>query len=113
MIPTFLAVLQFAAWEAAVFVASVRLARAFGVDRWLGILAIDIALEASIAQALSFAHLNSAGSYWTIAVALAIFGRWPDVKAPAAGRTAAAMTALAVPLIMLSFRPVDEIDSIN
>src|SRR3954464_10267332 len=108
-----LAILQFAAWEAAVFVASVRLARAFGVDRWLAICAIDIAIEASIAQALSFAHINSAPIYWVIAIGLAIYGRRPDLKWPAAGQTAAVMAMLLTPLILLAFRPVEEIDSIN
>ena len=109
----FLAMLQFVAWEAAVFVASVRLSRAFQADRWLAILAIDVCIEASVAQALSFAHLNSPASYWAVAIALAIYGRLPDLKWPAPGRTAAIMTALATPLILLAFRPVDEIDSIN
>src|SRR3982751_414967 len=98
-----LAILRFAAWEAAVFVASVRLARAFGTDRWLAIGAIDIALEASLAQALSFAHLNSPAVYWTLALALTMFGRWPELKLPSATRTAAAMTVLAAPLLLLAF----------
>ncbi len=108
-----LAVLQFSAFEAAVFLASARLARSFGVDRWLAILAIDIALEASVAQALSFGRVNSAAAYWAIAAALAIYGRRPELKWPSATRTAAAMAALTAPLVLLAFRPVDEIDSIN
>jgi hypothetical protein len=108
-----LAILKFAAFEAAFFLAAIRLARAFGVDRWLAILAIEITLEASAAQVLSFAHLNSQASYSALAIVLAIFGRWPDLKRPAANRTAAAMAALAAPLALLAFRPVDEIDSIN
>jgi hypothetical protein len=104
---------QFAVFEAAVFAASARLARRFGADRWLVILAIDIALEASLAQALSFAHLNSRWAYWAAALALAAYGRWPGLKWPPAGRTAAAIAALAVPLLAVGFRPVDEIDSVN
>ena len=37
-----LAILQFTAWEGAVFAASARLARRFGADRWLALLAIDV-----------------------------------------------------------------------
>jgi hypothetical protein len=109
-----LAVLRFAAFEAAVLAASLRLARRFGTDRWLAVLAIDIAIEASIAQALSFAHLNSQLAYWIAAAALAAYGRWPsEWKWPAAGRMAAVAVALAVPLCAVAFRPVDEIDSAN
>ena len=107
------AILKFAVFEAAVLSASVRLAGAFGADKWIAILAIDIAIEASLAQALSFAHLNSPLAYWIAAAALAAYGRWPDVKWPGAGKTAAAMAALAVPLLAVAFRPVDEIDSVN
>lgn len=107
------AILKFSVFEAAVLAASVRLAGAFGADKWLAILAIDIALEASIAQALSFAHLNSPLAYWVAAAALAAYGRWPKLEWPAAGKTAAAMAALAVPLLAVAFRPVDEIDSVN
>ncbi len=104
---------KFAAFEGAVFLASARLSRRFGGDRWPALLAIDIALEASIAQALSFARLNSAVAYWIAAAALALYGRWPDLKWPAATRTAAIIAALAVPLALVGFRPVEEIDSIN
>lgn len=104
---------KFAAFEGAVFLASARLSKRFGPDRWLALLAIDIALEASIAQALSFARLNSSAAYWIVAAALAIYGRWPDLKWPVATKTAAAMAALNVPLMLVGFRPVEEIDSIN
>jgi hypothetical protein len=107
------AVARFAAFEAAVFSASARLSRGFGPDRWLAILAIDIVLEATIAQALSFARLNSPMAYWLAAVALAAYGRRPELKWPAAGKTAAAIAALSVPLLLVAFRPVDEIDSVN
>jgi hypothetical protein len=104
---------KFTFFEGAVFTASARLARRFGADRWLAIVAIDIAIDATLAQALSFAHLNSAAAYWAAAAALALYGRWPDLKWPAAGKTAAAMACLAVPLLLAGFRPVEEIDSIN
>jgi hypothetical protein len=107
------AILKFAAFEAAVFSASVRLAGRFGPDRWLAILAIDVVLEATIAQALSFARWNSAAAYWVVAIALAAYGRWPALKWPRARWTAAAIAALSVPLLLVAFRPVDEIDSVN
>jgi hypothetical protein len=108
-----LAIARFAAFETAVFSAAARLARPFGPDRWLALLAFDIAIESTVAGALSFAHLNSPAAYWCIAIALAIYGRWPELKWPSWTVTAAAIAALAAPLILLAFRPVDEIDSVN
>src|SRR5213076_3004254 len=57
---TAFAVLRFAAFEAAVFAAAARLARRLGGPFWLVALALDVAIEASLGQALSFLHLNSA-----------------------------------------------------
>jgi hypothetical protein len=108
-----LATARFAAFESAVFTAAARLARPFGPDRWLALLAFDVAIESTLAGALSFAHLNSPAAYWILAIALAFYGRWPDLKWPRWSWTAAAMAALATPLILLAFRPVDEIDSVN
>jgi hypothetical protein len=114
VIPAIAAVVRFAVFEAAVLAASLRLARRFGADQWIAVLAIDIAIEASIAQALSFAHLNSMLAYWLAALGLAAYGRWPsEWKWPPAGWMAAAIVALAVPLCAVAFRPVDEIDSVN
>jgi hypothetical protein len=108
-----LAILRFGAFEAAVFAASARLSRRFGPDRWLAILAIDIAVESSIAGALSFARLNSPAPYWAAAVLLALYGRWPRVEWTRWRPAAAVMMALAAPLVLLAFHPVEEIDSIN
>jgi hypothetical protein len=108
-----LATARFTAFEGAVFATGVRLTRGFGADRWLALLAIDITIEASMAGALSFAHLNSQAAYWALALALAIYGRVPDLKWPRWGWTAAAIAALAVPLLLVGFRPVEEIDSVN
>ena len=119
------ALLQFAGWELAVLAASRRMARWLrpegGVELWLVALGIDVALEGSIAAALSFAHLNSAAAYWTAAAVLAGWGaaalvrelprlRPATWRAPAA---AALLAALAVPVILTGFRPVEEIDSVN
>ena len=107
----FLAILQFTAWEGGGVRRQRPAGAAFRADRWLAILAIDMCIEASVAQALSFAHLNSPATYWAVAIALAIFGRWPGSEMARGGRTAAVMAALATPLLLLAFRPVDEIDS--
>jgi hypothetical protein len=111
--PALAATLKFAVFEAAVLGASIRASKGFGTDRWLAILAIDIVIEGSIAQALSFTGLNSAVAYWAIAVALALYGRRPEIQWPAAGKTAALIAGLAVPMALVAFRPVDEIDSVN
>jgi hypothetical protein len=108
-----LATLRFAAFEGAVLSASARLSRGFGADRWLALLAIDVTIESSIAGVLSFAHLNSPAAYWTAAIVLAIFGWRPDVKWRPWSQTAAAIGALATPVLLLAFRPIEEIDSIN
>jgi hypothetical protein len=109
----FAATLRFAAFEGAVWAASARLARPFGPDRWLALLVFDITLESTVAGALSFAHLNSPAAYWLAAVALALYGRTPDWKWPRWTVAAIAAAALAAPLVLLAFRPVDEIDSVN
>jgi hypothetical protein len=118
--------LLFAGWEAGVFFASARVARrvmgkAGAAEFWLAVLAIDVGLEASIAAGLSFAHANSPWVYGAIAVGLALWGKrfrlptptgdWQS-KAPAP-LTVALIAALAVPVILTGFRPVEEIDSIN
>lgn len=128
MTAVLLATARFAAFEAAVLAAAARLARPFGPDRWLALLAFDIAIESTIAGALSFAHLNSPAAYWLAAIALAVYGwRAPVQVEPKhsnvfSGLTTtlrfnltrtAAMAALAAPLVLLAFRPVDEIDSVN
>ena len=130
----FCSVLKFAAWEAALFAASIRLAHAAGrrgrraEEQWLLVLAVQIALESSIAALLSFTRANSAAAYWVAAgicalAALAVPGaRDAFSRATAAiGRleifeypkSAGLMAALCAPLVLLSFRPVEEIDSIN
>jgi hypothetical protein len=107
------ATVRFAVFETAVYTAAARLARPFGPDRWLALIAFDVAIESSVAGALSFAGLNSPAAYWLIAAALAIYGRWPDLKWPRWTASAVTLAALAAPLVLLAFRPVDEIDSIN
>ena len=130
----FCSILRFAAWEAALFAASIRLARAAGrrsrraEQEWLLVLAIQIALESSFAALASFTRANSAAAYWIAAGACALAavavpgGRDAFSRAAAAiGRleifeypkTAALMAALCAPLVLLSFRPVEEIDSLN
>jgi len=108
-----LATARFAAFETAVFTAAARLARPFGPDRWLALLAFDVAIESTVAGALSFAHLNSPAAYWIAAIALVLYGRWSDLKWPRWTWSATAIAALVTPLVLLAFRPVDEIDSVN
>lgn len=122
------AIALFAAWEVCLFAASLALAWRFGwgndvsEERWLAVLAIEVTLESSIAAIFSFTRINSPAAYWAVAAACAAF-------AGLAGRPAfafhakppesvarwhfAALAALALPLVCLSFHPVEEIDSIN
>ncbi len=114
-----LATVRFVCWEGALFWAALAIARAVGFrdeEQWLGALAIEITLESSLAAAFSFARVNSPPLYWIAAAvcAAAALRRVKLPKAAAAGRwMPAAMAALALPLILLAFRPVEEIDSIN
>ena len=121
------AILRFAVWQACVLALAATLARALGwrlpsVEGCLAALAIDVTLEASLAGALSFARINSGPAYWGFAAAAAaaawLLGkRLPGLRCSKPGRWAARswpfMAALLAPLALLSFRPVEEIDSIN
>lgn len=120
-----LAILKFACWEAALFAASIRLARLIGwrrrtVEFWLAVLAIEVTLESSFAAMFSFAGMNSAVGYWAVAVGCVmgfLLGGRTQAKSPAPPLAApiigAFIAALVVPLVLLSFKPVEEIDSIN
>ncbi len=112
-----LATLRFVLWEAGLAGASLRIARVFGfrdaAEEWLAVVAIDVTLEASIAGALSFAGWNVPWVYWVFAAVCGVAAigirKWPSLGLPRFGVYA----ALTVPLLLLSFRPVEEIDSIN
>src|SRR5579872_6213095 len=123
------ATLRFAGWQFAFLAASIPLARALGFGRFrraeeqlLAVLAIDVTLEASAAGLFSFLRINSAGIYWAAAVGALIVGhnafrqlgrslsRLEILRYP---RTCGVIAALLIPLFFLSFRPVEEIDSIN
>ncbi len=85
-------------------------------ERWLMVLAINITLESSLAAILSFSGLNVTAAYWIVAGLCALSAlRWrgASAAAPRDRWTWPAMAALLSPLILLSFRPVEEIDSIN
>ncbi len=121
------ATLKFATWEAALFAAAIPLARAVGVDRFrraeeqlLAILGLEIVLEATFAGNLSFIKANFEVYYWIFAAVCALFGVWrrgdfflARLEIFRYPRTLAVLAALTVPLILLSFKPVEEIDSIN
>ncbi len=115
-----IAILRFACWEAALFAAGARLARLAGwgkehsvQEEAFAILAIEVTLEASIAGVFSFAGINSAAAYWVVAGLCAVAGLWP-IRFPGRRSTSAALMAmLAAPLLLLAFKPVEEIDSIN
>ncbi|HYW42441.1 MAG TPA: hypothetical protein VE959_06265 [Bryobacteraceae bacterium] len=115
-----IAMLRFAGWEAALFAASIRLARFLewenAAEEWLAVLAIEVTLESSIAAAFSFARINSQAAYWVAAAVcgLAVLGvrRFPAIPGKGLG-VVPILGALAAPLMLLSFRPVEEIDSIN
>jgi hypothetical protein len=114
--------LRFALWEAALFLVALRLTRSLGWTKpgpeiWLAVLSIEITLESSVAGALFFAHWNSQAAYWVfaaLAVGLAVASRprlrWENLKAPV---WPALVAGLAAPLVLLSFKPVENIDSIN
>jgi len=115
----FFATLKFLFWEAAVLLAAMRLARAAGfrdgAGKWLGVLAIDVTVESSIAGLLSFAGWNSPILYWSFMAGLFLLGfrERPRLSALPHPRAWAFIAALTAPLLVLAFRPVEEIDSIN
>src|ERR1017187_7261487 len=135
-----LAIVRFACWEAALFLAAIRLVRLLGweqrtIEFWLAALAIQVTLESSIAAAFSFAGVNSQPAYWIAAAVCwsgACMGRTPwsapaplDPPSPSDNHfdqrnrgwvvrlPYALIALLLVPLVLLSFKPVEEIDSIN
>lgn len=135
-----LAILRFACWEAVLFAASVLIAGLIGwrnnrppAERCLAVLAIEVTLESSCAAIFSFAGLNSPPAYWIAACLVAgpvsylatkdRLSKPPVQMQPAVRRTgpqkfssnraAALIAALLAPLVLLSFKPVEEIDSIN
>jgi hypothetical protein len=116
-----LSLLRFLLWEVALFAAALWLVelagfgKRGGVSKVLAALSIEITLEASAGGLLSFTRSNSSLGYLIIAGLCAVslrrvrLPRTPLSAAWAAGLAA----ALLVPLLMLAFRPVEEIDSIN
>jgi hypothetical protein len=112
-----LAILQFAALQAAFFaLALVLVGRASRPGGVLLVFAVELTVESSIAGLLSFTGHNSRPAYWVAAAVCAalaiIFRRRAGLKLPSL-RALPIVVALLVPLAFLSFHPVDEIDSIN
>lgn len=129
------ATLRFACWQAALFLASVPLARLCGFHRFrraeeqlLALLAVELTLESSLAGAFSFLGINSLAAYGAAAAlcllaalllpagrrSLAPFARaLSRLEIFRYPRSTGIVAALLVPLCFLSFRPVQEIDSIN
>ncbi|SPE34815.1 membrane hypothetical protein [Candidatus Sulfopaludibacter sp. SbA6] len=122
-----LALARFVVWEAAMFAASIQIAWGLGwrdsdrpAEKWLAVLAIEVTLEASLAGLLSFSGANSVIAYWAVA-AVCLLGLAPlphgrgsvTVRSRERKRAVALIAAFLVPLIFLSFKPVEEIDSIN
>jgi hypothetical protein len=129
------ATLRFACWQAALLPVSIALTGEFGVDRFrraeeqlLAVLAVDVTLEASLAGLFSFLGINSQPAYWIAAAVLLLtalaarssrdsiaqFVRaLPRLEVFRYPRSAGIAAGLFVPLFFLSFRPVEEIDSIN
>jgi len=117
--------IKFIVWEAALFAASMRVARLVGwgkdreaAEQWLAVVAIDVVMESSCAGLFSFLGWNSAAGYWVVglaAAASAVAGRRRPAQSwgPAPQLPALFLSALAAPLVLLAFKPVEEIDSIN
>ncbi len=102
-------------WEIAVLAAALRLTRPreSPVETLAVVASLDILLGSGIAGALSFARLNSAASYLVIAVLLLAAALWrglPGLKLPSRWPLAIAPF---LPLALLSFRPIQDVDSLN
>src|SRR5947209_297076 len=107
------AILRFVCWEAALFAASIRLARLLRwrtPEWWLGVLAIEVTLESSFAALFSFTGWNSRWAYWIVAVVCALAGitrgkTW--LRTPRFPIPPPVFAALFTPLVLLSFKPVE------
>ena len=108
-------------------------------ELWLAVLAIQLTLESSFAAIFSFAGVNSQPTYWVAAGVCLLVGivgqvndlpRFvkrsgsggpPTADQPSGGQVGdlphkllyALIAALVAPLVLVSFKPVEEIDSIN
>ncbi len=125
--PILAALAKFILWESALLAGSWRLAGMIGwgkdhdrAERWLGVIAINVTLEASCAGLFSFLGWNSAIAYWAVAIVAGLVGigaagrgRPAQIWGSAPPYTAVFLAAAAAPLVLLSFKPVEEIDSIN
>ncbi len=117
----FLVLLRFVLWETALFAAARWIAEIVGfgkrnpISKFLAVLCCQVTLEASAGGMLSFARMNSALGYLVIAAVCAVSLHRVRLGHGALGRAwpFAVAAALAVPLFLLSFRPIEEIDSIN
>ncbi|HEY2017178.1 MAG TPA: hypothetical protein VGH38_26920, partial [Bryobacteraceae bacterium] len=118
-----LAILRFAVWELALFAAAVRIAEWLGwskperpEEKWLAVLALQVTLESSFAALFSFTGMNSAAAYWIVAAIclLTLLGRpVRRLSLPPDSLHAALIASLLTPLVLLAFKPIQEIDSIN
>ncbi|HXS98062.1 MAG TPA: hypothetical protein VN736_25865 [Candidatus Limnocylindrales bacterium] len=112
-----IATAKFALWEGALGAAvAAWLGVEFTAESLLLFLCAEITLESSLAAAFSFTRTNSEPAYWGAAlVCAAIAFAWrsrlklPKLRLPWAPFAA----ALAAPLVLASFHPVSEIDSVN
>ena len=129
-----LAILRFAGWEAALFAAAIVAARWMGFggarrveEKILAVLAAEITLESTFAAIFSYARINGPWAYWIAAAVCAtvaatprgreaLRGAFVGLRSNELGRhrwMTALLAALSTPLVFLSFRPVEEADSIN
>ena len=116
-----MASLRFALWESACCAGVVAgCGLEWSVEGLLLFLAAEITLESSLAAVFSFTGTNSVAAYWLAAGALALFGvvrrrrlRLPKLPPPRRYWLVPLAAALALPLVLASFHPVHEIDSVN
>jgi len=119
-----LATAKFALWEAACAAFSFAAARAClpasALESWLLFLSFEITVESTVAAVFSFSRSNSAPAYWLAAAALALAAlaqrrRLQLPKLPPVRRwwPVPLAAAVALPLVLASFHPVREIDSVN
>ncbi len=119
-------------WELGVFLAALRLLRVVGVTRdtapsgaefFACVAAADIVVASTLATAFSFARVNHPAVYVGTAAVLIVVclvrtGRFPTrgrngIEPPQRPWLLAGLAALFVPLVIVAFRPVQEVDSLN
>jgi hypothetical protein len=118
--------LSWLVWEFAVLAAALRVAWLFGWRRGAGemllaVAALDVTIGSCAAAALTFSGLNSPAAYLVVALGLLLAGAgrepWASLLRTSGTADRSVLPALLlapfVPALLLAWRPVQDVDSLN